>query len=143
MSDIGWTTSIDGGRTRTHGSLPGIPTVERSGPYDRASDPAVPFDAAHNVWLMAALPIALTSPTRAAVVSRSSDGGFTRHCYVEWDNPFIGDEIFMSTSTDGGVTCLQRRLQIQRPGWKDRRLCCLSMQKWRCNLELSTNYNLT
>jgi hypothetical protein len=133
-SDIGWATSTDGGVTWTHGSLPGLTKVEGSGPYDRVSDPAVAFDAAHNVWMIESLPIDLTAQTPAVVVSRSLDGGFTwqnpvsvdptasssdkswivcdsnssspffGHCYVEWDNPFNGDQIFMSTSTDGGQT---------------------------------------
>lgn len=131
-SDIGWATSQDGGATWTHGSLPGITTIEGSGPYDRASDPAVAFDAAHGVWMIASLPIS-TLQTPAVIVSRSTDGGLTwqnpvsvdpnafssdknwivcddfptskffGNCYVEWDDPSSGD-IFMSTSTDGGLT---------------------------------------
>lgn len=99
MSDVCWAKSIDGGRTWTHGSLPGIPTVERSGPYERVSDPAVPFDAAYNVWLNG----------RAA--DRANVSHSSGYC-----QPIIQTRSFMSTSTDGGVTCLQRRLQIQRAG---------------------------
>ena len=132
-TDIGWATSTDGGSTWTHGFLPGLTTGEGSGPYSAASDPAVAFDAAHNVWMIASLPIA-SFQTPAVVVSRSLDGGLTwqnpvsvdstasssdknwivcdsnsgspffGHCYVEWDNPAAGDEILMSTSTDGGQT---------------------------------------
>jgi len=132
-TDIGWATSSDGGSTWTHGFLPGLTTGEGSGPYSAASDPAVAFDAAHNVWMIASLPIA-SFQTPAVVVSRSLDGGLTwqnpvsvdptasssdknwiacdsnagspffGHCYVEWDNPANGDEILMSTSSDGGQT---------------------------------------
>ena len=132
-TDIGWATSTDGGSTWTHGFLPGLTTGEGSGPYSAVSDPAVAFDAAHNVWMIASLPIA-SFQTPAVVVSRSLDGGLTwqnpvsvdptasssdknwiacdsnsgspffGHCYVEWDNPANGDEILMSTSTDGGQT---------------------------------------
>jgi len=132
-TDIGWATSTDGGSTWTHGFLPGLTTGEGSGPYSAASDPAVAYDAAHNVWMIASLPIG-DFQTPAVVVSRSLDGGFTwqnpvsvdakaassdknwivcdsnsgspfyGHCYVEWDNPAAGDEILMSTSTDGGQT---------------------------------------
>ncbi len=130
---IGWATSTDGGATWKQGSLPGLTTGEGSGPYDTASDPAVAFDAKHNVWMIASLPLS-ASQTPAVVVSRSTDGGLTwgnpisvdptsvssdknwivcdswptsphyGNCYMEWDDPFNNDEILMSTSTDGGLT---------------------------------------
>jgi hypothetical protein len=131
---IGWATSTDGGNTWTHGFLPGLTTGDGSGPYSAASDPAVAYDAKHGVWMIASLPISDTSETPAVVVSRSTDGGFTwdnpvsvgpnvissdknwivcdsgstspfyGNCYVEWDNPDNGDEILLSTSSDGGLT---------------------------------------
>jgi len=132
-TDIGWATSTDGGTTWTHGFLPGVTKGEGSGPYDAASDPAVAFDPKHNVWMIASLPVSNTQ-TPAVIVSRSTDGGMTwqnpvnvdptasssdknwivcdggskskyyGNCYVEWDNPAAGDQILMSTSTDGGLT---------------------------------------
>ena len=131
-TDIGWATSTDGGTTWTHGFLPGLTKGEGSGPYDAASDPNVAYDAKHSVWLISALPIS-TAQTPAVTVSRSADGVNWQHptsvdptspdsdknwiacdtwpnspyygnCYVEWDNPNLGDQIFMSTSTDGGLT---------------------------------------
>jgi hypothetical protein len=131
---IGWATSTDSGSTWAHGFLPGLTTGNGGGLYDAASDAAVAYDAKHGVWMIATLPISNTSETTAVVVSRSTDGGFTwdnpvnvgpvvvssdknwivcdstssspfyGHCYVEWDNPAAGDEILMSTSTDGGLT---------------------------------------
>ncbi len=131
---IGWATSTDGGTTWTHGFLPGLTTGNGSGPYSAASDPAVAYDAKHGVWMIASLPISDTSETPAVVVSRSTDGGFTwnnpvnvgpdvpssdknwivcdsystspyyGNCYMEWDNPDAGDQILMSTSSDGGLT---------------------------------------
>jgi len=56
-TDIGWATSTDGGSTWSHGFLPGLTKGEGTGPYDAASDPAVAFDAKHNVWMIASLPI--------------------------------------------------------------------------------------
>lgn len=132
-TDIGWATSTDGGATWTHGSLPGLTTGEGSGPYDAASDPVVAFDAKHNVWMIASLPLSSTSQTPAVVVNRSTDGlnwgnpigvdstsvssdknwiacdswpssPHYGNCYMEWDDPFNNDEIFMSTSSDGGLT---------------------------------------
>ena len=132
-TDIGWATSTDGGTTWTHGFLPGLTTGEGSGPYDAASDPVVAYDAKHGVWMIASLPISNTSSTPAVVVSRSSDGVTWQapvsadptavssdknwivcdswansphygNCYLEWDDPSNADEIFMSTSNDGGMT---------------------------------------
>lgn len=133
-TDIGWATSTDGGMTWTHGSLPGLTKGEGTGPYDAVSDPAVAYDAKHQVWMIASLPLSNTSQTPAVVVSRSTDGGQTwlspvsvdatatssdknwivcdswaqsphyGNCYVEWDDPSNFDQIEMSTSTDGGLT---------------------------------------
>jgi hypothetical protein len=135
-SDIGFASSTDGGTTWTHGFLPGItnvssPTVP-NGPFDRVSDPAVAFDAKHNVWMIASLPLKSTNGA-GVLVSRSTDGGLTwanpvtvnadsgtdknwvacdttstspffGSCYVEWDLNAAGNLIQMSTSTDGGLT---------------------------------------
>lgn len=130
---IGWATSTDGGTTWTHGLLPGLTTGEGSGPFDAASDPVVAYDAKHAVWLISSLPLSSTSQTPAVMVSRSTDGvtwqnpvavdptspnsdknwiacdswqasAFYGNCYQEWDNPSNSDEIFMSTSSDGGMT---------------------------------------
>jgi hypothetical protein len=130
---IGWATSTDAGLTWRHGSLPGLTKGEGSGPYDAASDPVVAFDAKHSVWMIASLPLASVSQTPAVVVSRSSDGvnwgnpisvdptsassdknwiacdswpnsPYYGNCYMEWDDTGNGNEILMSTSTDGGLT---------------------------------------
>lgn len=133
-TDIGWATSSDGGVNWMHGFLPGLTKAEGSGPYDAASDPVVAYDANHGVWMIASLPISNTAHTPAVVVNRSTDGGFTwqnpvsvdptapssdknwiacdswpnsphfGNCYMEWDDPSQQDEIFMNTSTDGGLT---------------------------------------
>jgi hypothetical protein len=119
-TDIGWATSTDGGTTWTHGFLPGLTTGEGSGPYDAVSDPEVAYDAKHGLWMIASLPIASVQ-TPAVVVNRSADGvtwqmpvsvvcdsgassPYYGNCYVEWDDPNNDDEIFMSTSSDGGNT---------------------------------------
>jgi hypothetical protein len=119
--------------TWAHGFLPGLTTGEGSGPYDAASDPAVAYDAKHGIWMIASLPLSGTFQTPAVVVSRSNDGltwqnpvsadptapssdknwiacdswvGSPHYgnCYLEWDDPVNGDEILMSTSSDGGLT---------------------------------------
>jgi hypothetical protein len=132
---IGWSTSANGGRTWTHGFLPGLTKKYRFGPYDAATDPVVAYDAKHGVWMIATLPLLNASPTTPVAVSRSTNGGFVwgnpvsvgpvdpntpdkswivcdnwstskfyGNCYVEWDDFASGEEILMSTSTDGGVS---------------------------------------
>jgi hypothetical protein len=133
-TDIGWATSTDGGSTWSHGVLPGLTKGQGTGPYDAVSDPAVAYDAKHDVWMIASLPVSASVETPAVVVSRSTDGGSTwqnpvnvgpdvlssdknwivcdsystspyyGNCYMEWDNPADGDQIMMSTSIDGGKT---------------------------------------
>jgi hypothetical protein len=132
-TDIGWATSTDGGTSWTHGFLPGLTTGQGTGLYDAASDPVVAYDAKHGVWMIASLPLSATLQTPAVMVSRSTDGvtwqnpvgvdvtasnsdknwivcdswtssPYYGNCYVEWDNPNNSDQIFMSTSTDGGLT---------------------------------------
>jgi hypothetical protein len=79
-SDIGFATSTDSGASWTNGVLPAITKFQGGGPFDRVSDPAVAFDAAHAVWLISSLPLLETSsgPLGAAVVvSRSTDGGLS------------------------------------------------------------------
>ena len=130
-SDLGFATSTDSGTTWTNGVLPGTTTLV-GGPYDRISDPSVAFDSAHGVWLITG--IAIKNTVGVAVVASSSSDGinwnnpvvvnttngfddkewivcdnhsaspFFGHCYVEWDDAGFGDEVRMSTSTDGGQT---------------------------------------
>src|SRR5260221_5089297 len=134
-SDIGFATSSNGGKSFKDGFLPGT-TVNSSppGPYLRASDASVAFDAKHNVWIISYLGIKSPSGPIDVDVSRSTDGGFTwsppvvvnasghfndknwtvcddtasspfyGNCYTEFDNNSHLDTIQMSTSTDGGAT---------------------------------------
>ncbi len=53
--DIGFATSINNGGRWANGLLPGITRFQGGGIYDRGSDPAVAFDASHNVWLISSL----------------------------------------------------------------------------------------
>jgi hypothetical protein len=78
-SNIGWATSR-GGKTFESGFLPGI-TVIAGGPFDRASDPSVAYDARHRVWLISSLAHVEPLPLGAEmVVSRSPDG-------IHWSDP--------------------------------------------------------
>ena len=79
-SDLGFATSTDGGSTWTSGSLPGLTKLFQNGPYDRASDPAVAFDAKHSTWLISGLAISTATGSvvgAAVTVNRSTDGGLT------------------------------------------------------------------
>jgi BNR repeat-like domain len=134
-SDIGFATSTNGGKTFTSGFLPGT-TVNSTpaGPYLRASDASVAFDAKHNVWIISYLGIKNPSGPIDVDVSRSTDGGktwsppvvvnasghfndknwtvcddtasspFYGNCYTEFDDNTLRDLIQMSTSSDGGLT---------------------------------------
>jgi hypothetical protein len=127
-SDIGFATSQNGGITWSSGYLPGI-TIFQGGTYTAVSDAAVAYDRSHAVWLIATLPI---GPLTTVGVNRSADGihwgnpvivsstpnadkpwiacdntsasPFFGHCYVEWDDPVSQSLIWMSTSTNGGIS---------------------------------------
>ncbi len=128
-SNIGFATSTDGGATWTRGFLPGI-TTNAGGPYGRASDPSVAFDARHNVWLISSLGLGTSSVD--VLTSRSTDGGrtwsrpvttatgsldknwivcdntttspFYGTCYTQYDQTSAGNAIRMRRSTNGGST---------------------------------------
>jgi hypothetical protein len=131
-ANIGWATSTNGGATWTNDFLPGTTTVASpAGPYSAISDPAVAFDARHNVWLLSSLGIR-SNGTNQVVTSRSTNGvawsnpvatsttgnpdknwiacdnttssPFYGNCYTEWDNTADGNRIKMQTSSNGGLT---------------------------------------
>jgi hypothetical protein len=137
-SNICWSTSTNAGASWTDGCLPGITTHDNAAnPYDRVSDPAVAYDAKHNVWLISSLPLLEAGGVHGAgvVTNRSTDGGLTwgnpilvnqsnlgsvdknwivcdntatspfyGNCYTEWDDNGDGNRLYMSTSSDGGLT---------------------------------------
>src|SRR2546423_15458082 len=83
-SDIGFATSINGGKGFTSGFLPGTtPFSTPTGIYGRVSDPSVAFDARDGGWLISYLGLFPNGNTSEVdvLVSRSADGGLT------WSNP--------------------------------------------------------
>ena len=79
-NDIGWATSTDAGRTWRSGFLPGLSVYSNPpGSLGSVSDPVVAYDAAHGVWLIAAVGIAGQTQI---VVSRSRDG-------IAWEPPIL------------------------------------------------------
>ncbi len=134
-SNIGWATSTNAGETWTHGFLPSSTVYATpKGPYARASDASVAYDANHKVWIISWLGIVTPSGPVDVLVSRSTNGGLTwgkpvvvnktghfndknwsvcddsasspffGHCYTEFDNASNINQVQMSTSTDGGKT---------------------------------------
>ena len=69
-SNIGWATSITGGRSWTHGFLPGT-TDFAGGSYDQVSDPSVAYDARHNVWLISSLTLLEAGGVPASLGART------------------------------------------------------------------------
>ena len=130
-ADIGYAVSTDAGATWSNGLLPGITTFQGGGTNSAVSDTVPIYDVKHAVWMISSLPISATS-TQVAV-NRSTDGGttwgnpvivaqsadldkdwitcdddssspFYGNCYMEWDDNGNGNLIYMSTSSDGGLT---------------------------------------
>ena len=135
---IGFSTSTDYGTTWATGLLPGLTKYTGGGTFDRATDPAVAYDAQDNVWMISTLPLTEAGGVKGVGVltSRSTDGGLTwgnpvaipttagmispdknwivcdntatspfyGNCYTEWDDNGAGNQMEMSTSTDGGLT---------------------------------------
>ncbi len=130
-ADIGYAISNDGGTTWQNGLLPGLTTFQGAGTHSAVSDTAVIYDAKHGVWMIASLPISSTNIQVA--VNRSSDSGASwtdpvivaqsanldkdwitcdntptsphyGNCYTEWDDNGNANLMYMSASTDGGVS---------------------------------------
>ena len=77
-SDIGFSTSTNGGTTWTHGLMPGITKLEGTGKYDRASDTSVTYNAKSKLWLVESLALSESGgPHGAAVLVSSSTDGIT------------------------------------------------------------------
>lgn len=129
-ADIGFAISNDSGASWQNAFLPGLTKFQGAGTNSAASDTSVIYDAKHGVWMISSLPIA---PGNIQVaVSRSSDGGASwgnpvivaqgadldknwitcdntstsphyGNCYMEWDDNGNSNQMFMSTSSDGGL----------------------------------------
>lgn len=132
-SDLGWSTSTDGGSTWQHGFLSGI-TVNQGGSDAQVSDAAVAYDVKHGEWLIVGLPIDSSGNAAGITVNRSTDGvnwgsathavgfdgqgydkqwvvcddtstsAFYGNCYIEVDITSSGNAEAMSVSSDGGQT---------------------------------------
>jgi BNR repeat-like domain len=133
---IGFATSTNNGASWTSGLLPALTKYAGGGAWDRATDPAVAYDAQDGVWMISSLVLSEAGGVsgKAVYMSRSTDGGiswgapvltenasvspdknwiacdnsasspFYGNCYTEWDDNGAGNKLYMSTSTDGGLT---------------------------------------
>jgi BNR repeat protein len=133
---IGFSISTNNGASWTSGLLPGLTKYTGGGTFDRATDPAVAYDAQDNVWMISSLVLTEAGGVKGVAIytSRSTDGGFTwgtpvltnnnslspdknwivcdntatspfyGNCYTQWDDNGAGNKLYMSTSTDGGLT---------------------------------------
>ena len=86
--DVGFSTSIDGGKTWHFGDLPGLTVNYKNGTFGAAADPSVAYDAKHGQWLISTLPLVGLSSSSGKIgdvaVSRSTDG-------THWGNPIMID----------------------------------------------------
>lgn len=116
--DTGWAFSSDGGMSWQHGLLPGLTKrTSPPGPFDRASDPVVAYDAAAGTWIAASLDCFGTSPrpgtwavspaisvnfsadgthwTKTRIVARETNGKELDKEWITCDNtpksPFFGN----------------------------------------------------
>ncbi|MGH2918424.1 MAG: sialidase family protein [Solirubrobacteraceae bacterium] len=85
-SGTGFATSTNGGASWVSGTLPGL-TVHQSpaGPYDRATDPVVAYDAQDGVWIAQSLALvegAGGPGGEAIVINRSANG-------ITWGPPIV------------------------------------------------------
>src|SRR5258707_13252831 len=96
---IGFATSTNNGSTWTTGLLPDITkwTVSQgTGPYARATDAAVAYDAKHNTWMISPLALTETGGVKGVAVgtSLSTDSGFT------WGAPVVTASVTGNQSFD-------------------------------------------
>ncbi len=86
--DVGFATSTNGGKTWTHGDLPGLTVNYENGTFGAAADPSVAYDAKHATWMISTLPLVGLSSSAGKIgdvaVSLSPDG-------LTWGNPIMID----------------------------------------------------
>ena len=85
---IGYSTSLNGGKTWSYGLLPGLTVNYANGTFGAAADPSVAYDAKHATWMISTLPLVGLSSSSSKIgdvaVSLSSDG-------LHWGNPILID----------------------------------------------------
>jgi hypothetical protein len=132
--DIGWAFSNDGGKTWTHGLLPGLTRYSNpAGPEQSVADTTDAWNAKYKEWVVSALncsdpggvtiststngttwsnPMTVVKSTGKQIIDKDwvtcdshPASKFYGNCYAEWDVLGPGGgDLEMSTSTDGGDT---------------------------------------
>src|SRR4051794_590102 len=99
-TDIGFVRSTDGGRTWSHGFLPGMTfSAGAASGFERVSDASVAYDDAHHTWMISSIPITPDGSVPTVLVNRSTDGGAT------WSDPIsIPPPIAQSVDLDKNWT---------------------------------------
>ncbi len=89
---IGFSTSTNNGVNWTSGLLPSLTKYVAGGAWDRATDPAVAYDAQDNVWLISSLVLQEAGGVKGVAIytSRSTDGGLT------WGTPILTNNTSIS-----------------------------------------------
>ncbi len=83
---------LNNGATWTSGLLPGLTKYTGGGTFDRATDPAVAYDAQDNVWMISSLVLTEAGGVKGVAIytSRSTDGGLT------WGTPVLTENTSIS-----------------------------------------------
>jgi hypothetical protein len=88
--NIGWAMTTDGGRDWRHGYMPGLIRSSRPrGPFIRASDPAVVYDAAFGEWIASSLDCTSTSTNPSAIAFGPSVSVNVSFDGIHWSKPII------------------------------------------------------
>ncbi|MEP7071558.1 MAG: sialidase family protein, partial [Verrucomicrobiota bacterium] len=104
--DVGFSTSHDGGLTWTRTLLPNL-TQAAGGPYYRATDPVVAFDAANSVYITTDAATDATFANGVITVSKSSNGGASFAApavvYRPPDNSVFPDKEWIAVNSSAGT----------------------------------------
>jgi hypothetical protein len=105
--NIGWALSNDGGRNWQHGYLPGLTKFSSPpGPFTRASDPSVAYNAAFGEWIVSSLACNGTSPNPNAFVASPAVEVNVSFDGVHWSRTMIVARVKKGQDFDKGwVTC--------------------------------------
>lgn len=105
--DTGWAYSNNGGRDWQHGEMPGLTRSSKpAGPFDRASDPVVAYDAAFGEWIESSLDCTGTSPNPNALVASPSVSVNVSFDGVHWSKAIIVAHIKKGQDFDKSwITC--------------------------------------
>jgi hypothetical protein len=105
--DMGWAYSSNGGQNWRHGYMPGLTRFSKpAGPFVRASDPVVTYDAMFGEWIAASLDCNGTSPNLNALVSSPSVSINISFDGVHWSNAFVAAHIKKGQDFDKEwITC--------------------------------------